>query len=214
MTSTSAPTNISFRVFSSSDVKGGAAVALGRLHASWFLVLARPDEVQMIRAFRCINFILPDDPTAIAALSAGGKHLFAVGGHLGDTLMDELTSLLDHEGRAPVKVVEAYPEDHPSGLCALVEVLVPDEELIYACARCGKWEAQFGPRFPRCSGCKSRYYCSAEVGEQLLSVLPHSHLTAFLVPEGRLEASISPRGVCPVERREGVRGRVSPQAAR
>ncbi|RDX47739.1 hypothetical protein OH76DRAFT_1405530 [Lentinus brumalis] len=162
MTSTSAPTKIAFRVFSSSDVKGGAAVALGRLHASWFLVLARPDEVQMIRAFRCINFILPDDPTAIAALSAGGKHLFAVGGHLGDTLMDELTSLLDHEGRAPVKVVEAYPEDHPCSFCALVEVLVPDEELIYACGRCGKWEAQFGPRFPRCSGCKSRYYCSVE----------------------------------------------------
>ncbi|KAI0705726.1 hypothetical protein C8T65DRAFT_235932 [Cerioporus squamosus] len=160
MTSTSAPAHIPFRVFSSPDVHDGAAVALGRNHASWFLVLARPDGLLMTRAIYCLNFVLPND--AIGAQSTTGQHLFVVGGQLGDTIMTALTSLLDQEGRAPVEIVEAYPEDHPLGLCALVEVQVPDEELLYACARCGRWEAQLGPRFLPCGGRKSRYYCSTK----------------------------------------------------
>ncbi|KAI0705737.1 hypothetical protein C8T65DRAFT_740777 [Cerioporus squamosus] len=44
----------------------------------------------------------------------------------------------------------------------VVEVRVPDAELMHACAHCGKWEAPGGPRFQRCSGCRARRYCSAE----------------------------------------------------
>ncbi|KAI0705735.1 hypothetical protein C8T65DRAFT_652603, partial [Cerioporus squamosus] len=125
---------------------------------------------------------------AVGALSAAGRHLFAVGGTFGDKTMNDLTRMRDSEGRAPVKVVEAYPEDHPLGLCALVEVQVPDEELMYACARCGRWETQLGPRFLRCSGCKSRYYCSAKVSVCVQSVSPHLLLraTCHLCPGERV----------------------------
>ncbi|RDX47740.1 hypothetical protein OH76DRAFT_1405531 [Lentinus brumalis] len=161
MTSTAAPTPVPFReFFFPGNDKSGAAI--GRSHASWFLVVPRPEGIPMIRLARCLNIIIPGDPSSVGALSAAGRHLFAVGGTFGEKAMNDLTRMRDSEGRAPIKVVEEYSEDHPFGLCALVEVQVPDEELMYACARCGRWETQLGPRFLRCSGCKSRWYCSAK----------------------------------------------------
>ncbi|RDX52364.1 hypothetical protein OH76DRAFT_1400743 [Lentinus brumalis] len=154
--------HVPFRLFSPPDVQAGAAVALGRNHASWFLVLARPEELCPSRPIFCLNFALPDDRSAFDARSAGGKHVFAVGGAMSDDIMDHLTALLDQEGCAPVNVVEVYP-NNPFYLRALVEVLVPDRELMYACARCGKWETQLGPRFMRCGGCRRRCYCSTKV---------------------------------------------------
>ncbi|RPD67502.1 hypothetical protein L227DRAFT_597163 [Lentinus tigrinus ALCF2SS1-6] len=163
MASAPATAHVPFRIFSFPDRKDdNTAVAIGRNHASWFLVSARPEGIPMLRVARCLNTITPGDPSSVGARSAAGRHVFAVGGNFGNRIMDDLVSMRDREGRAPVEVLEAYPDDHPLGLCALVEVLVPDDELMYACARCGRWETQLGPRFLRCSGCKSRYYCSTK----------------------------------------------------
>ncbi|EJD39989.1 hypothetical protein AURDEDRAFT_170968 [Auricularia subglabra TFB-10046 SS5] len=48
------------------------------------------------------------------------------------------------------------------GVCveALKEVLLPPEDCVRWCAGCHKWEQLGGRRYLRCSGCKSRFYCS------------------------------------------------------
>ena len=174
MASTHATAHIPFRIFTLPDAKpGGSGVAIGRNHASWFLVLARPEGIRKARVIHCLNTIIPDDPSSVGALSSAGRHCFAVGGQVGPKILKELASMRDCEGRAAFEILENYPDDHPLGLCALVEVQVPDEELMYACARCGRWETQRGPRFLRCSGCKSRFYCSAQVSSLTPSLPPH-----------------------------------------
>ena len=51
------------------------------------------------------------------------------------------------------------------GVCvsALKEVLLPLEDCARWCAGCRTWERLGGDRYLRCSGCKSRFYCSAAV---------------------------------------------------
>jgi hypothetical protein len=44
----------------------------------------------------------------------------------------------------------------------MVEVLVPEDELIKQCGHCSKWEETNGVRFLRCSKCKAKYYCSKD----------------------------------------------------
>lgn len=62
----------------------------------------------------------------------------------------------------PVSVI-SLPKPTGSGIEAIVEVDIPDAEVAYASARCGMWETMFGPRFMRCGGCRSRYYCSKDL---------------------------------------------------
>ncbi|TFK78304.1 hypothetical protein K466DRAFT_657155 [Polyporus arcularius HHB13444] len=163
--SASATVHVPFRVFHITEgIYPDSPIALGRSHASWFLISTRPDGLAGFRVVRCLNTIIPGDRSTVGLFSAAGRHLFAVGGTFGEKAVNHLTHLRDTEGRAPVKVVQTYPKDHSFGFCALVEVHVPDEELMYACARCGRWETELGPRFQRCSGCKSRCYCSAKSG--------------------------------------------------
>ncbi len=172
--SASATVHVPFRVFHITEgIYPDSPIALGRSHASWFLISTRPDGLAGFRVVRCLNTIIPGDRSTVGLFSAAGRHLFAVGGTFGEKAVNHLTHLRDTEGRAPVKVVQTYPKDHSFGFCALVEVHVPDEELMYACARCGRWETELGPRFQRCSGCKSRCYCSAKVSRRVHLASPH-----------------------------------------
>ena len=91
------------------------------------------------------------------------KRRFTVGGTMGEDVLDTLLALRDKEDNKLVAVVQRYPSDHPRRWLAVVEVNIPDNELMHACARCGRWETLLGPRFLRCGGCKSRQYCSKEV---------------------------------------------------
>jgi hypothetical protein len=52
----------------------------------------------------------------------------------------------------------------PQGFVQLemVEILIPNEELIKRCGTCEVWEELDAPRFLRCSKCKNKYYCSKE----------------------------------------------------
>ncbi|RPD67488.1 hypothetical protein L226DRAFT_608647 [Lentinus tigrinus ALCF2SS1-7] len=162
MSSTSPTTDlIPFRTFTAPEKYGGAPLALGCSHSSWFLVFSRPYGMRMKRAVMCLNFIDPADHTTIGGISPDtGKSRFTVGGRHGEYVIESLLALRDQEGHRPVTVVHRYPADHARRLLAVLEVEVPDIELIHACARCGRWEAMRSPRFLRCGGCKKRYYCS------------------------------------------------------
>ncbi|KAF9029833.1 hypothetical protein BDZ89DRAFT_697189 [Hymenopellis radicata] len=46
-----------------------------------------------------------------------------------------------------------------------VEVLLQPEEILQACEGCGDWEVGGRDRYKRCSGCRSRYYCSQSCQE-------------------------------------------------
>ena len=197
----------SFRLFTSPDVCEGTPVALGRSHASWFLVYARPAGMVMKRLHMCLNFVVPGDASTVSAVSPdSGQPCFTVGGSRGKEVMDALLALRDENGRAPVKVVKEYPADDPYQLRAVVQVEVPDKELIHACARCGRWEAIFGARFLRCGMCRSRSYCSKQVRVHVsLSTCSDRVKASFSVPKTRLEASIPQRRVCSTQGGQGFR---------
>ncbi len=158
-----------FRILSSptfnASLYPGSGVALGRHHASWFLVYATRPIMEHKRPALCLNFVVPGDPSFVGALSSAGKPVFTIGGHANASrpVMDALLGLRDEDGCAPVALTERHQVENPYRLLADVEVLLPENELIHACAHCGKWETLHGPRFLRCSGCKSRHYCSDEV---------------------------------------------------
>ncbi|TFK80624.1 hypothetical protein K466DRAFT_591734 [Polyporus arcularius HHB13444] len=168
MSSLSAVLRAPFRILSSptfnASLYPGSGVALGRHHASWFLVYATRPIMQHKRAALCLNFVVPGDPSFVGALSSAGKPVFTIGGHADASrpVMDALLGLRDEDGCAPVALTERDQVENPYRLLADVEVLLPENELIHACAHCGKWETLHGPRFLRCSGCKSRHYCSDE----------------------------------------------------
>ena len=146
-------------------------MALGRAHASWFIIYSRPYAMRMLREDQCVNFIVPGDSSTVSPYfsSPGTKPRFTIGGGAGQAALSALLALRDEQGRAAVRVVRRYAstskEAETLNLRAIVEVDVPPEELAYACARCGMWETMRGPRFLRCGGCKSRYYCSKEVSK-------------------------------------------------
>ncbi len=94
-----------------------------------------------------------------------------MGGRNGNTALDVLLCMRDEHGSCPVLVVKQYPDTEVSGVLAEIEVQIPKKELVYACARCGRWETLHGPRFRRCGGCKSRYYCSPEVRHSMFLCL-------------------------------------------
>ncbi|KAI0355495.1 hypothetical protein OH77DRAFT_1454873 [Trametes cingulata] len=160
-----------FRLLSAPTVYDDAPLALGRDHASWFLVFAEAQGPTLKRATMCVNFVVPGDPRTVSATpnatsadAAGNSERprFTIGGSQGLEALDVLGALRDQVGRAPVKVVRRYEDGHPMSLQAVVEVNIPEEELVRSCARCGKWEVLDRPRFQRCGRCKARYYCSQE----------------------------------------------------
>lgn len=55
-----------------------------------------------------------------------------------------------------------------SGHPVELEVLLTEEELLHACAHCEKWEMPGHRRWPVCSGCEERFYCSLEVSDACL----------------------------------------------
>ncbi|KAI0684350.1 hypothetical protein C8Q76DRAFT_804038 [Earliella scabrosa] len=152
-----------FRVFTHPTVQDGSQIALGRTHASWYLIFASPNGTSMDRAFMCVNFIDPSDPTTVGVVSPHGRPRFSIGGTLREDIIKNLLFLRDAEGRPLVKMVkQPYHPSYKRGVRMAADVLVPESELAHACARCGRWETQLGPRFLRCGGCKDRYYCSKE----------------------------------------------------
>ena len=66
------------------------------------------------------------------------KRRFTVGGTMGEDVLDTLLALRDKEDNKLVAVVQRYPSDHPRRWLAVVEVNIPDNELMHACARCGR----------------------------------------------------------------------------
>lgn len=162
MSSTS-PTASTLRLFTSPKVYSGMRVALGRNHSSWHLVAARCNGQSLRRTLMCLNFIVPDDESTINATSPEGAPRFTVAGMVGKEIMEKLLALRDSQGHPPVKVVKRYPPGDKYRRLAIVEVTIPSNECMYACARCGLWETPSAPRFLRCGGCKSRFYCSQVV---------------------------------------------------
>ncbi|RDX47721.1 hypothetical protein OH76DRAFT_1557533 [Lentinus brumalis] len=164
-----------FRLLTSPRLHEGlSGLALGRSHASWFLVYSTRRIPDRTRAVMCLNFLIPGDPHSVGARSPAGRPIFTVGGSPGFRVMETLLSLRDEHGVAPIAVAKEHSpkrdpveliraiDKHPYMLLADIEVLLPESELIKVCAHCGKWETFHGPRFMRCGGCKSRHYCSEE----------------------------------------------------
>ncbi|KAI0774658.1 hypothetical protein BD413DRAFT_535472 [Trametes elegans] len=171
---------VPWRLFTASTLFDGEPLALGRNHASWFLVFPQPHGTDMTRAVRCLNFVLLSDPTTVSARPAATgpanptapKPHFTIGGSRGRDSLDMLQMLRDLAGRLPVNIVKNHDGRPPLQLQADVEVNVPEEELIRACARCGKWETVGAPRFRRCARCKGRYYCSQDVRLAFIVLCP------------------------------------------
>ncbi|TBU58633.1 hypothetical protein BD310DRAFT_453939 [Dichomitus squalens] len=116
----------------------------------------------MKRADLCLNLVTSDPTTFGATDPDTGRPLFSIGGPMGEEALSALQTLKDSQGRSPVTLVRRVTNSPFGGVIAVVKVDVPETELAYACAKCGKWEAAGGPRWSRCSGCKARYYCSKE----------------------------------------------------
>ncbi|RDX47726.1 hypothetical protein OH76DRAFT_709790 [Lentinus brumalis] len=103
-----------FRILSSptfnASLYPGSGVALGRHHASWFLVYATRPIMEHKRPALCLNFVVPGDPSFVGALSSAGKPVFTIGGHANASrpVMDALLGLRDEDGCAPVALTERH----------------------------------------------------------------------------------------------------------
>ncbi|KAJ7927564.1 hypothetical protein B0H13DRAFT_1970910 [Mycena leptocephala] len=134
-------------------------VMLGRKSASWFLVYDRPRGMSMWREYMPLNTLYTKDP--FPKDSPEGHPKFWLESPLDGGMLDFLVGDdRDGAGRGPV----AKKTGRKSGEAVEVEVLLDDREIAYACAAgmCGKWEVPGMPAFERCSGCKTRRYCSTE----------------------------------------------------
>jgi hypothetical protein len=161
---------------------------LGRKSASWFLVYDRPRGMSMWREYMPLNTLYTKDP--FPKDSPEGHPKFWLESPLDGGVLDFLVGDdRDGAGRGPV----AKKTGRKSGEAVEVEVSLDDREIAYACAAgmCGKWEVPGMPAFERCSGCKTRRYCSTEVCHLLLFIYdpPLKRLCCILVPEGRLEGT-------------------------
>ena len=181
----------SYHLLHASTVAEGKPMALGRAHGSWFLITAHPHDCLLKRERYCLNFIVPQSsPVAVISpfdksiasglayptSSRASKPRFTIGGSHGKEILDTLLSLRSADGIPPIRVIHNLADTirevgiqgdkwyaKAYNLCAVVEVDVPPDGVFNACARCGMWETMYAQRFLRCSGCKSRYYCSAKV---------------------------------------------------
>ncbi|TFK85159.1 hypothetical protein K466DRAFT_450799, partial [Polyporus arcularius HHB13444] len=90
------------------------------------------------RAGTCVKHVSPGDPRSVGAVSPTGKPLFTTGAQNGQIAIDVLLCMRDKQGSCPVSVVKRYPETDISGILAEIEVQIPEDELVYACARCGR----------------------------------------------------------------------------
>ena len=151
-----------FRSFSAPSVHGGRRVALGRNHASWFLIFSQPEGQRCRRATQCLNFVALDDASTVGVTSPAGAPRFSIGGTTGPRVLKDLLALRDEAG-LPVAVIAEGADRKRFDWTAVVEVALRAEEVAYACARCGKWEVEGRPRFFPCGRCNSRYYCGAQV---------------------------------------------------
>lgn len=123
---------------------------------------------RVLKAGQCLrlDIAVGDDGGGV-----GGKETIRVLTRLAISTHGAATALNRHQppkGRCPVSVVTRFTEASGGDaqtyeLEGVVDVDVPDDELAYACARCGLWKTMGGPRFLRCGGCKGRCYCSQEV---------------------------------------------------
>ncbi|KAH9939402.1 uncharacterized protein BXZ73DRAFT_43718 [Epithele typhae] len=158
-----------FRTFTgtSDHVLKGTPVAIGRAHASLLLIYTVPKGIILARETPLsLNFIDPADPSTVPGegvpISTDGAAHPPLRFVIRSTTLDSLLALRDNEGRAPAHVVKRFPPRSRRGPLVEVELDVAENELAHACARCGRWEALYGPRFMRCGGCRSRRYCSKE----------------------------------------------------
>ncbi|KAI0371426.1 hypothetical protein BV20DRAFT_1051455 [Pilatotrama ljubarskyi] len=192
-----------FRLFTAPTVYDDTPLALGRHHASWFLVFSEPQGPTLKRATMCLNFVIPGDARTVSATPAAtspsadtanhsprSRPRFTIGGSQGLEVLDVLCALRDQVGRAPIKVVKRYEDGHPMSLQAVVEVNVPEEELMRSCARCGKWEILGRPRFQRCGRCKARFYCSQECQKEDWQAAYHKGECALLKEGKAYEAEL------------------------
>lgn len=167
------------------------------------------------RAELCLNYITSDPSTVGAVCPETGRPMFTIGGTMGEEVLETLLDLRDDkEKKAPITVVKRYEKGRKDGKLAEVRVEVPDSEIAYACARCGRWENEHqGVKFQRCSACKSRYYCIP-----LVSVRSYTYgmyLTrARTVSEGGLDGAVPQDRLRAPSTRQGTRGRDAAQVAR
>ncbi|KAJ7227506.1 hypothetical protein GGX14DRAFT_630200 [Mycena pura] len=136
-------------------VKGGV---------SWYIVYRRPIGVSrgpMAREFTCLNAYGPSYPMPPSThLPEGTNPTFVLNGSetQGESITDSLVTqgILKHTGRSFLWMgLSTYP-------VAEFEVLLKPAEILQACEGCGNWEiaGRDRPRFLKCSGCRSRFYCS------------------------------------------------------
>ena len=77
-------------------------MALGRAHASWFIIYSRPYAMRMLREDQCVNFIVPGDSSTVSPYfsSPGTKPRFTIGGGAGQAALSALLALRDEQERA------------------------------------------------------------------------------------------------------------------
>ena len=94
----SKPKAPAIRIFTSPEKYNNAPLALGRNHASWFIVFARPYGMRGKRADLCLNYVTADPRTVCAPFSSAERKLtFSVGGAMGAEVLELLPLGADAE---------------------------------------------------------------------------------------------------------------------
>lgn len=154
----------SFRTFSLDDPNRpdymSPVLALGHtIPSQWFLVHPNipEDPMDNRREYCALTVALDSDPAPLPL--SNGNVVIALKNH------KENYGMLEDLERAGIVKGTGVVCEQGYVKVPMVEVLLPEEELIHRCAdnRCRKWEMLGEPKFQRCGKCKITYYCSAEV---------------------------------------------------
>ena len=134
----------------------GKTFALGRHHASWFLLCV---DLPSLPAFPslCLNWVSPHVVVSPLALQCTRRYFVYHAAPRGLSLVN-LLRLRDCEGQAVLKLTGENIGSKP-----ILEVLLDESAVLQCCAHCGLWESLLGERFSACGSCHARYYCSKTV---------------------------------------------------
>lgn len=157
-------------------------IALGRKGPTWFAVYTTPKSMSVIREHLPLNALLCSDHAPTPSPESRARFVFFCPmdpGILQTMLRARVPAPRDGgaaAGSGTRPVVRLTGRQFGGGAVEL-EVLLADDELLYACAHCEKWEMVGRPRFDRCGDCKERFYCSTQVRNLISS----RHTVRFII---------------------------------
>jgi hypothetical protein len=137
------------------EVRNITCAVARRTYDQWMLIRTSPPLDEFDPYDWCyLTLPLPNGEDKL--LSPDGNYIVALKNY---SNAEGLLARLESKG-----VIKHTGHRVPQGFVTIemVEILVPEGELIQRCSNCESWESVDSARFARCGKCKDKFYCSRD----------------------------------------------------